>query len=173
MINPPRWYVVRTKPKQETRVEVNLGRWGIEVLAPKVRERRSRDAGQTPSYTIAPLFPNYVFAHFEMAALLVRVRLTRGVHSVLGFGEPATAVDDSFVSLIRSRIGEDGCVRIEEPKPGDAVRIVSGSLRALTGVFERRRAHQRVVILLGAVAAQPRVEVAIADVEKIADRWYA
>jgi hypothetical protein len=34
------WYAVQTKPKQETRAEANLHRWGLETLLPRLREVR-------------------------------------------------------------------------------------------------------------------------------------
>lgn len=162
------WYVLRTKAKQEVRAELNLRGWGVEVLAPKVREPRYRRSSHGVTYSVAPLFPCYLFARFDAAVLLAKVRLTRGVRSVIGFGEYATPVDDSIVTLIRSRIRDDGFVRIEEPKPGDAVRIVDGPLRALMGIFERRRGRDRAVILLEIVGAQAHVDIAMASLRKAA-----
>jgi transcriptional antiterminator RfaH len=84
-----RWYLVRTKPKQELRAERNLCAWGIETMAPTIREWRE---SQPPTMTkeTKALFPGYLFARFNLAAQLVRVRLTRGVNNVVGFGECAT-----------------------------------------------------------------------------------
>src|SRR5690348_17884996 len=113
MSNTPSWYVVQTKPKQETRVEANLEQGGIPTLAPRIREsRRSRNG--TIWCQPAPLFPNYLFACFDAATVLTKVRLTRGVQRVVGFGEYATPVHESIIELIRSRIAEDGFVRPAE-----------------------------------------------------------
>jgi hypothetical protein len=60
-----RWYVVRTKPKQETRAELNLIAHGIEVLAPKVKEARYSRASGGLVHSIAPLFACYMFARFD------------------------------------------------------------------------------------------------------------
>jgi transcriptional antiterminator RfaH len=163
-----RWYVVRTKPKQEVRAELNLRGWGLELLAPKVREARHRRSQNGAEYSVAPLFPSYLFARFDASELLAKVRLTRGVHSVVGFGECATPVDDAIVDLIRGRIRDDGFVRIEDPKPGELVRIVDGPLRAVTGIFQRRRGHDRAVILLSLVGAQAHVDVAMASIRRAA-----
>jgi len=161
------WYVVHTKPKQERRAELNLLGWGLEVLAPKVREERYRPLSGRASYTIEPLFPRYLLVHFDAAALLTKVRLTRGVHSVIGFGEWATPVDDSIIEAIRGRMKDDGFVRIEEPRPGEPVRIVEGPMRTLTGIFQRRSGHDRAVILLEAIGAQARVDVAMAAIRRV------
>src|SRR5262245_27779122 len=99
-----RWYVVRTKPKQESRAEQNLHAWGVEVLAPKVHGVRYSRSSNGVSHPVMPLFPCYLFARFDASTLLAKLRLTRGIHSVVGFGEYATPVDDAIVDIIRSRI---------------------------------------------------------------------
>jgi transcriptional antiterminator RfaH len=152
------WYAVQTKPKQETRAEANLHRWGLETLLPRLREVRSsgRDAR---SYRVLPLFPNYLFVRFG-AYLVAKVRLTRGIQRIVGFGEYATPVDDGIIALIRSRIADDGFVRAAELLAGDVVEIVNGPLRSFEGVFERHlRAGDRVQILLMTIGCRARVQV--------------
>jgi transcriptional antiterminator RfaH len=164
-----RWYVLQTKPKQEARAELNLSRWQIETLAPRLREPQQSRSGEA-SYRIVPLFPNYLFARFD-AARIAKVRLTRGIQRVVGFGECATPIDDDIIELIQSRICDDGFVRPPEIQPGDAVEIVHGPLRSLVGIFERyTSARDRVVILLTTIGAQARVQVAKAAIRK-AERY--
>jgi transcription antitermination factor NusG len=161
------WYLVRSKPKQEFRVELNLQAWGVPTLVPKLRELHASRRSPRTEYRVAPLFPSYVFARFHAAQQLAKIRLTRGVQGVVGFGEQATAVDDSVIRVIESRIGEDGYVRTVEPQPGDVVAIVSGPMRSFEGVFERRLCgRDRVLILLTSLGLGARVNVAKADIRK-------
>lgn len=63
---------------------------------------------------------HYIFAQFKVHGLYHKVRFTRGVYSVVRFGQGPEEV----IMLIRSNIKEDGFVRIdEEIKPGDRVAI--------------------------------------------------
>jgi transcriptional antiterminator RfaH len=161
-----RWYVVQTKPKQETRAEANLQRWEIQTLAPKLREPQLRKSGEV-SYRVTPLFPNYVFARFDAEALAAKVRLTRGIQRIVGLGEPATPVDDGIITLIQLRIAENGFVRLPEAQLGDVVEIVEGPLRSFVGIFERRvSARDRVVVLLTTIGARARVQVAAAAIRR-------
>ncbi len=165
----PRWYVVKTKPKQEARADANLRSWHVETLAPWLREPRAAGPSGEQRYLVAPLFPSYIFARFAVAPLLAKVRLTRGVQDVVGFGACATPLDDTAIELIRSRIGSNGYVRLSAPQPGDLVRIEEGALRSLVGIFERElRGHDRVVVLLTAIASQARVEIARSAIRRIA-----
>ena len=167
-VNDCHWYVIQTKPKQETRAELNLRRWNVETLAPRLREPRRARYGEL-SFRVMPLFPNYVFARFDADTLLTKVRLTRGIQRVVGFGEYATPIDDDVIELIRSRMTDDGIVRVPELQPGDVVEIVHGPLQSLVGIFERHTsARERVVILLTTIACRPRVEVAKSIIRRAA-----
>ena len=161
------WYVVQTKPKQEARAEANLQQSGIPTLARRIVESRRSRTG-TVWFQPAPLFPNYLFAHFDAHAVLTKVRHTRGVQRVVGLGEYATPVHDSMIELIRDRIGEDGFVRPAELHRGDRIEVVDGPLRSFTGVFERHvNGRQRVVILLTTLGCPARVEVDTAMIRAV------
>jgi transcriptional antiterminator RfaH len=158
------WYVLQTKPKQEARAEANLRMWGIETLSPRIRETSS----STGTIRVASLFPNYLFARFDAGVLSSKIRLTRGVQKLVGFGEYATAIDDSIIETIRGRIAPDGFVRLQDVQPGDAVEVVTGPLKSFVGVFERyASSRDRVVILLTAVASHRRVQLARMAVRRL------
>ena len=154
------WYAVHTHPRQEERAIRNLLLWEIELLALWVRTPRNVGGFE-------PLFPGYVFARFDLTSMLHNVRFTRGVHSVLSFGEKPAQVHDDVIAMCRSRIGPDGYVEIT-PKfqMNELVVIQSGAFKGLTAVFEKEMpGRQRVSVLLRALNWQARVEL---DVNQIA-----
>ncbi len=162
-----RWYALQSKPKQETRAEANLRGWGIETLLPRMRELSA--ASGRPSRRVTPLFPNYLFGRFDADALITKVRNTRGIHRVVGFGEYATPIDDEIIALIQARIAEDGFVAPPEPQPGDEVEVVEGPLRSFVGIFERQlQGRDRVLVLLTTLSGCARVQVAKASIQKAA-----
>lgn len=164
-----RWYVVKTQPKQETRAECNLRVWGINTFLPKVSERHINTFTGAAANVIRPLFPRYLFAQFEVAHSLRRVCFTRGVHSVVGFGNGPTSIDDEIIQLIQLRVGADGLVRLDDDlNEGDPVMINSGPLQHLTGVFQHDvKGTDRVAILLTAISYQGRVIIERDLVKKI------
>jgi transcriptional antiterminator RfaH len=158
--DPPRWYVIHTKPKQEDRAESNLKAWRVETFVPRVRKRRgSYIDGMT--YSVRPLFPRYIFARFQASSLLHKISFTRGVCNVVSFGDSPTPVDDEVVNIILSQAGNDGFIRIgEELKYGDKVMIKKGPFSNLTGIFERElKDSERVMILLTTVNYQSHIMV--------------
>ena len=164
-----RWYVIRTKPKQESRAEANLHSGGLETFAPRVRELRITTRYDA-RFIVASLFPGYLFARFDASTWLAKVRMTRGVHSIVGFGEPATPVDDAAVHLIRNQVSDDGLIRIDDaPRVGDTVEVIGGPLRSLVGIFETGLSGgERARILLLSVMCQARVDVPSAFIRKTA-----
>jgi len=155
-----RWYVLQTRPRQEARAVANLRGWGLETLAFWLREPVRARGPHSPTHRVSPLFTGYIFARFEAAVLLGKVRYTRGIRDVVGFGEYATPVEDGVIELIQSRTDADGVVQVVALQPGDKVEVVDGPMRSLSGVFERYVSQDdRVLILLTTIRAQIRVEL--------------
>jgi transcriptional antiterminator RfaH len=152
-----RWYVLQTKPHQEGRAEANLATLGLEVLLPQTRVPR---LSPRRDVRVEALFPSYLFVRFDVATAAGRVRNTRGVARILGSKEGPTSVDDAIVEEIRSRIGDDGFVKLAPFGPGDTVRITAGVLRDFVGVFEpSTHPTRRIRILLSTLNSQIRVTV--------------
>ncbi|HXQ71948.1 MAG TPA: transcription termination/antitermination NusG family protein [Pyrinomonadaceae bacterium] len=154
------WYAVLTKPKQEQRAETNLRAWNIEAFTPKFKDRRRRRR-QGSDYSFKPLFPRYVFARFDPQCCLHRVTFTRGVHSIVHFGDSLARIDDKIISIIQLRMDTDGLVRVgEEFKCGDPVMIDYGPFKSLIGIFERDIGDaERVRILLTTISYQAHLTV--------------
>lgn len=166
-----RWYVIKTQPKQEVRAECNIRVWGINTFLPKISERYINPFTDVSSKVIRPLFPRYLFAQFSVKDAYRRVCFTRGVHSIVSFGNGPTSVDDEVIQMIQSRIGEDGLVKLDnELNNGDQVMIDNGPLRDMVGVFQYDiKGTDRVAILLTAISYQGRVIVEKDQVRKIGE----
>jgi transcription elongation factor/antiterminator RfaH len=158
--NHTRWYVIHTHSKQENRAGSNLRVLGIPIFDPKIRERRYNQFSVAPTYVTKPLFPSYIFAQFKVNDLYHKVRFTRGVYSVVSFGEGPTPIAEEVIMLIRSNI-EDGFVRIDEGiRPGDRIMIKDGPLKNFAGIFEREmKGTDRIRILLENVSYQAHIEI--------------
>ena len=159
--DPPRWYAIHTKLQQEERVACNLAALRVETFAPKIKENRYNQFSARCTRWIKPLFPGYIFAWFDVNSSLHRVRLTRGVHSVVNFGGQPYPVNNQVIEIIKSGVGDDGLFDVNEKfAAGDKVRIKEGPLREMVGIFEREvKAKERVMILLTTIKYQGRLEI--------------
>jgi transcription antitermination factor NusG len=155
------WYVIHTHTKQEDRVGSNLRVLGVPTFNPKIRERRYNQFSIVPTYVTKPLFPRYIFARFRINDLYHKVRFTRGVYSVVSFGEGPTPIAGEVITLIQSNVKEDGFFRIdEEIRPGDRIIVKDGPLKNLAGIFERTmKDTDRIRILLETVSYQAHIEI--------------
>jgi len=164
-----RWYVIHTHPKQEDRAGNNLKVLGVSIFNPKIRERRSSQFVNAPTYVTRPLFPRYIFAEFKVSELYHKICFTRGVCSVVSFGDDPASIDEEIIALIQSNIKEDGFVRIDEKiSPGDKVIVEKGPLKNLAGLFVREtKETDRIRILLETVSYQAHIEIERNMVRKI------
>jgi transcriptional antiterminator RfaH len=161
------WYAIYTKPMEESRVELNLKSRGIETFAPKFKARRENQFTGKPVFVTTPLFSRYTFAKFNLAASLHKVNFMRGVQNIVSFGGCPLVIDEPVIEMIRSRVNEQGFVRLDEFQPGDKVVIKSGPFKNLAGVFSAAlKDNERVSVFLTAVSYQNRVVVARDSVMK-------
>jgi transcriptional antiterminator RfaH len=168
-VEVPRWYVIYTNSKQEDRVTDNLRAREIEVFNARLRSRRSSPYNGVTTSIIKPLFPRYIFVWLHSSSLLSKICFTRGVHSVVRFGNQPAVVSDEIISLIKSNIGEDGFITVGEKfKAGDRVVVKDGSISGLVGIFERStKDADRVIILLSTINYQCRVTLHPGRLERL------
>lgn len=168
-INDLSWYAIFTNAKQEERANSNLLAWGLETFSPRWKECRRNEFTGVPTYFSKPLFPRYIFARFDVNRLLQKIWFTRGVKSVVTFNDSPAQIDDSLIDLIKSRVGEDGFVKIgEDFSHGDRVFIKAGPLKSIVGIFEcDLKDSDRITILLSNINFQGRVTIERSMVAKV------
>ena len=161
------WYVVRTKPRNEEHAKSYLEQNGINTFLPLM---------ETSSFNVAngdkkvkPLFPNYLFAQFDLMQNYPLVKWGRGVNTILGFGKYPTPISDEVISIIKSRTDEKNTVkRAYKINKNDSIRITSGPLKDLLGIFDRWISDSgRVRVLLNLIGFQPKVELHYSQLEKV------
>lgn len=160
-IDVPCWYVIYTHPRQEERAEKNLNAWGLPTFNPKVKKPRFNWPSCPPALVSRHLFPRYIFARFSARTFIHKVLLTRGVVSVVNFGNGPARVEDEVVDYIRSQVREDGLIDLSDKlKRGDKVIIEEGPFKDIVGVFEREMdCSSRVTVLLTAISYQANVVI--------------
>ena len=150
------WHVVHTKPRQEAIADVFLSQSGIETFYPKIAPGK-------------PLFTGYIFTKFDEETQQRLVKYSKGVGSIVSFGDKPALVDESLIEAMKARI-KDGFVHLDPPsfKKGEKVEIKEGPLEGVSGIFDSRvKDSDRVVILLNAIASQARMVIQAASLRKV------
>lgn len=162
------WYVIQTKPKKEGEATNYLSTKGVEIFAPLLEEFRFRNGRM--NMELKPLFPGYIFGKFNLLENYPLVRWGKGVKCVLGYGGYPVPVSEEAVAIIKEKTDDRNIVRTKQDfKPNDVVRIKTGPLKELLGIFERWVSeNERVRVLLSLIGYQPAVEMHYSMLEKVA-----
>jgi transcriptional antiterminator RfaH len=141
------WYLVHTKPRQESAAFTNLQNQGYDCYLPKIRIERIRR--HLAAVTIEPMFPRYLFIRLhtgEHAKSWSPIRSTPGVSRLVRFGDRPAKVDDRLIELLQWR---------EQSRPvevlfrrGDRVVITDGSFAGIEAIYQAPSAEHRALILL-------------------------
>lgn len=161
------WYLVRSKPHQESVAVMRLNQLGIETFCPyRKKVKRGKDTYKTDG---SPLFPGYLFSKFNGDTQHRLVTYAQGVGKVVTFGEHPAIVDKEIVESITARM-QNGLVVLETQsfKSGDRVLIHEGPFEGFQAIFEKELAGtERVALLFQAVSYQARVLIDRNFVENI------
>jgi transcriptional antiterminator RfaH len=153
------WYLVQSKPRNELRALENLVRQGYETYLPLMEVERLQRGKLLKK--MEPLFPRYLFLHLEEGNdNWGPIRSTLGVAGLVRFGQAYAVVSNEVISAVRERTQDIKKTLFES---GDTIRVVSGPLLGLEGVFEIADGEQRSFVLLEFMQKQQRVLVSTAD----------
>ena len=161
------WYTLYTKPNAEYQVATALQRQGLKIYLPAIeapggpRRRKSE-----------PFFPCYLFLKIDFeAASLSQVQWTPGLRRVLTSGDRPVPISNGIIDLIQRKLGAlkvNGGWPSPIFKPGDTVRITDGPFRDMLAIFEEPTTPgKRVQVLLTILGHASRVQVKLADLERI------
>jgi transcriptional antiterminator RfaH len=153
------WYCVRSQPKHEHIAAARLREEGVEVFLPRIRFKKGSVRG--PVWVTEALFPNYLFARFDLRTSTRLVRHAAGVSQIVHFGDEVPTVPDQIITELRAQVGAEELHVIPEGlAPDDRVQISGGALHGLNAVVTQvMPAKERVKVLLNFLGQQTTVEM--------------
>jgi transcription antitermination factor NusG len=142
------WHVLWTRSNCEQAVYEQLAAGGFDVLLPTV-DRWSRRKHARCLYR-APLFPGYLFVRHAMdKSGYIEISKARGLVRILGerWDKLATVPDDEIDAICK--VNQSDLPRMPHPylKIGQTVRIISGPLANVQGVFVRQESKRGLLVL--------------------------
>jgi transcriptional antiterminator RfaH len=161
------WFVAHTQPLKEQKAEANLVRQGFEVYLPRFRKIR-RHARKVDE-VIVPLFPRYLFVGMDIEAARWRsINGTQGVSYLLMNQESPAVVPTHIIDALKIQENAEGLVSVESLivfSKGDKVRVLEGSFKDQTAIFEQLNDKNRVQVLLNFLGREIKVSLPIYAVE--------
>lgn len=150
------WYALQHKPAQGDRALGHLQNQGICAFYPKVSVERVRSGKRCTRSE--PLFPGYIFVHLEPTdPMWAKLRSTRGVLKVVGFGGRPVPISDDVIRHIQNSltaVEAQGGIR-----PGEAVQLQEGPFEGMNAIFESYDGEARAVVLIQFMQKQQSVKV--------------
>jgi len=164
--NDQRWFALQVRTRWESSTALLLSGKGYQTLVPTYQTKKRWNG--RPRVVEAPLFPGYVFCHFD-AQKRLPILVTPGVIAVVGRGRLPVPVDDSEIAAIQMVLASGF-----QPEPwpylelGQRVRIDSGALMGLEGILTDFKANYRIVVSISLLRRSVALEIDRSCVKPIA-----
>ncbi|RWU12946.1 transcription/translation regulatory transformer protein RfaH [Pseudidiomarina gelatinasegens] len=165
-----KWYVIRTKPRQEQRALVNLENQDIAAYLPQVTLQRVRRGKRTAA--TEALFPGYIFAQLDdFAGRFHKIRSTFGVQKMLMFGEQPATIPDALIEELKN-IELDPHTRNaaehqSSPQVNDNVEISTGPFAGFVAKIIELDGDSRCIVLLDWLQQEVKATFSYNDLNKI------
>jgi len=158
-VNDHHWFLAQLKPNAQAIALRNLARQGFSTFLPQQTVTR-RQAGRFVE-ALRPLFPGYLFVHFDPATAPWRkINATSGVSRLVSFDARPRPVPQALIRELRARCDDLGRL---QPTPdlqtGTSVEVLSGPFADFVAEVETIAPDQRVWVLLDLMGQHTRVQL--------------
>jgi transcriptional antiterminator RfaH len=156
----PAWYCLRTQHKREHITARNLrSQLGLETFCPRISQVRKTKAGK--KRFVEALFPNYLFARFDLHEQMRTVSFAAGVNYIVHNGRKDPFIPDPVMEELQATTPEGIISLPDHPfTPGCRVEVLSGGLKGLNGtVLAILSPEERIAILLNFLGREIEVNL--------------
>ena len=146
------WYLIKTKPKQETLAILNLQNQDYHAYCP---------CAEINNKTVI-LFPGYIFVHLDKKSQnWSPIRSSKGVLNFVRFGLNFAKIPDGVIQLIKSNelATVEKIKNFNSFKTGDKVKIRDGVFKNYTAIFKSFKSDDRVILLMNLLGQQQTINV--------------
>lgn len=162
------WYVIHTKPRQESRAFTNLSSQGYECYLPKLTKQKLHNGVIT--HAQEPLFPRYLFIHLnenQSGKSWMPIRSTLGVSRLITFGDEPARVESSVLDLLKQQAIQVQMMPEKIYASGERVRITQGAFAGIEAIFEMDDGESRAMVLIEMLTKPTRLKLPVADLAKV------
>lgn len=147
-----KWYLLKTKPRQEKIAINNLNNQNYHVYCPTALINNK----------IVVLFPGYLFIHLdEKIENWSPIRSTKGVLNFVKFGVNVPRISEGIIELIKSneKFTSEKLKKINKIAPGESVQITDGVFKNCIAIFKSLKSDDRVILLLNLLGQQQSINI--------------
>ena len=147
-----KWYLLKTKPRQEKIALANLENQDYDSYCPYA----------TINNKIVVLFPGYLFIHLdETSDNWGPIRSTKGVLNFVRFGLSYAKISNKIIDFIKENEFNTSqkLKYLNDFKTGDNVEITEGVFKNCVAIFESFKSDERVTLLMNIMGRQQTISV--------------
>ena len=147
-----KWYLIKTKPRQEKKAKQNLENQGYRAFCPMVKINNK----------LVVLFPGYLFVQLnEKTQNWSPINSTKGVSHFVKFGLNFAKVPNSVIEFIKTNqhITADKLNNLNKFKPGDKVQISDGAFKNYMAIFKCYKTDERVILLMNLLGHEQSLSI--------------
>lgn len=153
------WYAIHSRPRQEERALENLQRQGFEAWLPMLTVEKVLRSKLVQ--VVEPMFSRYLFIRLDTEQTnWSPIRSTLGVSKLVSFGNRPAVVADELIEALQ-QLPEQAPQRLLQP--GQQVKIVSGPLRGIDGIYQQPDGELRALVLIEMLNKQHRIVTDMQD----------
>lgn len=163
-----RWYLVHTKPRQESCALQNLQQQGYACYLPLLPVEKLRQGSL--AILPEPLFPRYLFIQLgqgNSARSWAPIRSTRGVNRLVSFGNEPAKIDDGLIDLLQQQETAFQARPEQLFKPGEKVQITEEAFAGIEGIYQMAEGERRVMVLIELLSKPVAMRISPASLRKV------
>ena len=143
------WFVVMSKPNQESKAIANLKNQDFNVFCPFFEKESLK--GRTLKTKREFLFPSYIFVKFNLENYKwLKIKYTHGVKKILSIGSIPSQIEKNFVENLKNFSNQEGRINsnVFFFKPKEKIIITKGPFRNIFGEIVSIVGKNRIKVLL-------------------------
>lgn len=147
-----KWYLIKTKPRQERIAIANLENQNYNVYCPLAKINNK----------IVVLFPGYIFINLdENEDNWSPIRSTKGVSNFVKFGLNFAKISDGVIDFIKTneKLTSEKLYNLEKFKPGENVQITDGVFKNCVAIFKSFKSEERVILLMNLMGRKHHINI--------------
>ena len=147
-----KWYLIRTKPRQEQIAIDNLCNQNYHTYCPKGLVNKKN----------VVLFPGYLFIQLDINLQnWSPIKSTKGVSNFVRFGMTYAQIPERIIEFIKAseKSTSEKINNFSKLTPGDNVLITEGVFKNYNAIFESLKSDERVILLMNILGQQQTINI--------------
>jgi len=167
MIAERKWFVVRTKPRWEKKVALQISRKNIDYYLPLVE--KIRFWSDRKKKIQEPLFSGYVFVYANEEERYRAVSGTIGAMNYVFYNKRPAEVRQEEIEFIKISLREPERVTAEEKqiKKGDYITIRRGAFKGMSGYVNEFKGNYKLTVNLEELSTAFSVTLFLDEVDVV------